>query len=282
MLGYLVGVLYHEECLGEDYDVGGPEHLSYGDMLRKYSQLRGLRRWIIPVPLFSPRMSSHWLRMFTATNIYLARNLVRSLRMRTVCRENRIQQIIVQDLLSYEECIERAFSKIAQNLVPSTWYGSLVTGDLSHEQLLNIEVPTHGIYKDERTHEMTVKRETCLNAIWSLGGKTGWASMQWAWKVRGLLDRLVGGIGMRRGRRHPSELNSGDALDFWRVILADKEQGRLILYAEMKLPGEAWLEYEVEGGLLTQRATFRPVGVMGRLYWYAVYPLHFIIFPQME
>ena len=184
-------------------------------------------------------------------------------------------------MLSYDEAIERAFSKIAQNRVPSTWYGSLVSGSLSHDQLANVNVPEHGVYRDKRKREISVSKDECVAAIWSLGGKTGWPSMQWAWEIRGLMDKLVGGVGMRRGRRHPNKLNAGDALDFWRVILADRERGRLILYVETKLPGEAWLDYEIDGDIMHQTATYRPKGLLGRLYWYSVYPLHFIIFPQM-
>ncbi|MGJ8657014.1 MAG: SDR family oxidoreductase [Akkermansiaceae bacterium] len=278
---YLVGVIESEVCKGEDYDVGGPEQLSYGDMLRSYAKIRKLTRLIIPVPFFSAKLSSHWLQLFTATNFHLAKNLIDSLSMKTVCGDDRITEVIPQTLLTYDEAIDKAFSKIAQNMVPSTWYGSLVSGSLTHEQLANVNVPEHGVFKDDRSREITVSKDECIDAIWSLGGRAGWPSMQWAWKIRGVMDKMVGGIGMRRGRRHPSELSAGDALDFWRVILADRKRGRLILYAEMKLPGEAWLEYEVDGDRLHQVATFRPKGVFGRVYWYAVYPLHLIIFPQM-
>ncbi len=282
MIHYLVEVIQNEACLGQDYDVGGPEQLTYRDMLLRYAKIRKLKRLIIPVPFFSPKLSSHWLQLLTATNYYLARNLVDSLSMKTVCSDNEITKVIPQTLLTYDEAIEKAFSKIAQNLVPSTWYGSLVSGSLTHKQLLNVEVPTHGVYVDERSRELGVSKEECIDAIWSLGGKSGWPSMHWAWMIRGMLDKMLGGIGMRRGRRHPTDLSNGDALDFWRVIMADREQGRLILYAEMKLPGEAWLEYSIEENELHQKATFRPTGLMGRLYWISVYPLHLIIFPQMN
>ncbi len=281
IIEYLVGVIEVDTCKGEQYDVGGPELLSYGDMLGKYARLRGLKRWIIPVPLFSLKLSSHWLKLMTATNIYLAKNLVSSLSMKTVCQEDRIKLLIPQKLLSYDEAIERAFSKIAQNMVPSTWYDSLVSGELRHEQLINVNVPEHGVYTDERSCNITATEAQCIDAVWSLGGKNGWPSMHWAWVIRGIVDKMFGGIGMRRGRRHPEDLRNGDALDFWRVILADRERGRLIMYAEMKLPGEAWLEYHLKGGELIQKATFRPTGIMGRLYWLSVYPFHGIIFPRM-
>lgn len=282
MIHYLVEVIQTDECLGQDYDVGGPEQLSYREMLQRYARIRRLKRLIIAVPLFSPKLSSHWLQLITATNFYLAKNLVDSLSMKTVCSGDEITKVIPQVLLTYDDAIEKAFSKIAQNLVPSTWYDSLVSGSLSHDQLLNVEVPTHGVYVDERIRELSVSMEECIEAVWSLGGKSGWPSMNWAWMIRGIIDKMLGGIGMRRGRRHPTELSNGDALDFWRVIMADREQGRLILYAEMKLPGEAWLEYSIRGNELWQKATFRPTGVMGRLYWLSVYPLHWIIFPQMN
>jgi hypothetical protein len=250
-------------------------------MLGKYAKIRGLKRWIIPVPYFSPKLSSHWLRIFTATNYFLARNLIDSLSMKTVCNDDRITRAIPQELLTYDEAIEKAFSKIAQNLVSSTWYDSLVSGSLSHDQLANVNVPEHGVFRDQRSSEIIVEKTECIDAVWSLGGKAGWPSMQWAWQIRGSMDKMLGGIGMRRGRRHPTELSNGDALDFWRVILADRDRGRLILFAEMKLPGEAWLEYEIVRGALHQTATFRPRGLFGRLYWYVVYPMHLIMFPQM-
>ena len=281
IITYLVEVIDHEECMGRDFDVGGPEQLNYGDMLKRYAKMRGLKRLIISVPFFSPKLSSHWLQLITATNYSLAKNLVDSLNMKTVCADNSITEIIPQELLTYDQSIEKAFSRIAQNLVPSTWYDSLVSGSLTHNQLLNVEVPKHGIYKDERTRELSVSEQECIDAVWSLGGKAGWPSMHWAWMIRGSIDKLFGGNGMRRGRRHPSDLSPGDALDFWRVIMSDRERGRLILYAEMKLPGEAWLEYSVENNTLSQKATFRPTGLMGRLYWISVYPLHLIIFPRM-
>lgn len=281
MIAYLVGVIGCRDCRGKDFEVGGPEQLSYGEMLQKYADIRGLKRWIIPVPVFSPRLSSHWLQLITATNFTLAKNLVDSMSMKTVCSDDSIREFIPQTLLTYEDAIESAFSRIAQNLVPSTWYDSLVSGSLSHDKILNVEVPKYGVFKDETSEEISVTKQECIDAVWSLGGKKGWPSMQWAWKLRGMLDKMVGGTGMRRGRRHPEHLSNGDALDFWRVIMADRKRGRLILYAEMKLPGEAWLEYEIIDNELTQRATFRPVGVMGRLYWYAVLPMHWLLFPRM-
>lgn len=281
VLEYLMGLLEKPETVGMSYDIGGPAAMTYLEMLRGYARQRELSRFVITVPVFTPRLSSYWLSLVTATNYQLAKALIGSLHMETICREQSIQKIIPLDLLSYRQAIEMAFSKIAQNRVPSTWYGALSSGSLSHRQIQSIQVPEFGILTDQQHAPLATTKEKIINAIWSLGGKNGWPNMLWAWKLRGLLDQFAGGIGMRRGRRSATELKPGDALDFWRVILADKENGRLILYAEMKLPGEAWLSFEVTDNHLIQTATFRPRGVFGRLYWYATSPFHLILFPKM-
>lgn len=281
VIEYLTGALDNPKCLGKSFDIGGPDQLSYRDMMSQYAEARGLFRLIIPAPFFTPRLSSYWLSLVTATNYQLAKALVGSLHMETVCREQSIQQIIPQQLLSYREAIDLAFSRIAQNRVPSTWYGAMSTGKLSPEQIRNIQVPEFGVLCDSQTAALTTDRSEAINAIWSIGGQRGWPSMTWAWKLRGLMDKFIGGIGMRRGRRDSTELKPGDALDFWRVIVADRQAGRLMLYAEMKLPGEAWLEFHVGETELIQTATFRPLGLLGRAYWYAVFPFHIILFPRM-
>ncbi len=281
VLEYLTGVLLRDDCMGRNFDIGGPRVMSYLDMLRDFAKVRGLRRWVFWLPFFTPRLSSYWLSLVTVTNYRLARTLVGSLHMKTVCRECEIQKVIPTELITYEEAIDRAFSKIAQNRVPSTWYGALSTGRLSLREIRNIQVPEYGTLDDRQTAPLEASHEEISNALWSLGGKCGWPNMLWAWKLRGLLDTMVGGIGMRRGRRSVDELKPGDALDFWRVIVADKNAGRLMLYAEMKLPGEAWLEFAIKDGELHQTATFRPLGVLGRIYWYATYPFHLILFPGM-
>ena len=143
-----------------------------------------------------------------------------------------------------------------------------------------IEVPTFGCFIDKRKREIK-NQETCLNKIWSIGGETGYYYGNFLWRFRGFLDKLVGGVGLRRGRTNINTINIGDSVDFWRVLYADKNEGRLLLFAEMKLPGEAWLEFRVNGNQLEQTATFRPLGIWGRLYWYSVLPLHGLIFKGM-
>jgi uncharacterized protein YbjT (DUF2867 family) len=281
VLTYLTESVLNLDCLGKSFDIGGPDQLSYRDMMSKYAEARGLFRLIIPAPFFTPRLSSYWLSLVTATNYQLATALVGSLHMETVSQEQSIHKIIPQDLLNYRDAIDLAFSRIAQNRVPSTWYDAMSSGNLSPEQIRNIQVPEYGILRDCRSTELSTDRNSATDAVWSIGGKRGWPSMTWAWKLRGLMDKFIGGIGMRRGRRSPTELKPGDALDFWRVIVADKQAGRLILFAEMRLPGEAWLEFQITDNKLSQTATFRPLGLFGRVYWYATYPFHQIIFPRM-
>ncbi len=285
VISYLTGVLAKEETLGKEFDIGGPEVLSYRDLLLRYADARGLKRYIIPVPFFTPKLSARWLYLVTATSYPLAQSLVTSLVNETICHDHEIEKVIPQELLSYEEAIEKAFMRIAQHRVPSSWYDSLASGKLDPAFLKSVQVPAHGVLRDEQIVFFSGDRQEVIDAVWTLGGKKGWPSMNWAWKLRGWMDRLTGGIGLRRGRRHPTKLKNGDALDFWRVVLADRksdsESARLILAAEMKLPGEAWLEYEISETSLRQTATFRPRGLFGRLYWYSVLPLHLLLFPRM-
>ena len=248
--------------------------------------MRGLRRFFLPTRLLSPRLSSAWLCLLTSTSFPLARSLVDSLTHETVCRESRIRRIIPLKLLSYQEAVSRGLARIAQNHVPSSWIDSLAAGTLSPRLFDAIKMPEHGVLRDSRSVALTAPRAEVVARVWSIGGDTGWPSMNWAWGLRGLVDKLVGGIGIRRGRRHPEDLRTGDALDFWRVLLADREKGRLILYAEMKVPGEAWLEFALEEDpdsrpTLRQTATFRPQGLIGRLYWVVLLPFHGLLFPRM-
>jgi uncharacterized protein YbjT (DUF2867 family) len=281
VIDYLTGVLERPETAGRTFDIGGPEVLRYRDLLEGYAAVRGLRRWFVPVPFLSPKLSSWWLYLMTSTSFPLARTLVDSMKNETVCRDAAIREFLAPPLLGYREAVDKALARIAQNRVPSSWFDALNAGSLDPRFVDAIKVPEHGVLCDERRVPLAAPREEVLDALWSLGGQRGWPSMEWAWRLRGWLDRLVGGSGLRRGRRHPSDLRPGDALDFWRVLVADRERGRLMLYAEMKLPGEAWLEFALEDGTLRQTATFRPQGLSGRAYWYALVPFHGLLFPRM-
>ncbi len=183
--------------------------------------------------------------------------------------------------LLYVEAIKLAFIKIEQNLVISSWKDSISSSGFKRNLSEFIQVPKFGCLKDHKSRKVEDVDRTLQN-IWSIGGDRGWYYGNWMWHSRGFIDKVFGGVGSRRGRTHPKHLDSGDSLDFWRVLLASKEEKRLLLFAEMKLPGEAWLEFRIdEENVLHQIATFRPKGIWGRLYWYALVPFHFFIFGGM-
>lgn len=280
VLFYLEGVLLHPGCLNHVFDIGGPDILSFQDLLLQYAQVRELRRWIITVPVLTPRLSSYWLVFITSVRFSLAYYLVESMKVNTYCRDKTITQILPHECLPYMESIRQSLQKISQNEVTSTWMDSWEVRSTDPDIAHYIEVPTHGILFDEQCAPLKSSVDVAMHKIWSIGGKTGWP-LDWAWSLRGLIDKFLGGVGLNRGRRHPHEIMVGDSIDFWRVLKADTTEKHLILYAEMKLPGEAWLEYKIEDNQLIQRATFRPKGLMGRLYWYALLPFHFLIFRKM-
>ncbi len=285
VLIYLTLVLGNRACLNQSFEIGGPDVLSYKELLLQFAQARGLKRRIFTVPVLTPRISSYWLFFITGTRFSLARFLVESLMNNVVCKENRIATLFPRKLLTYQEAVKLAFTRIEEDWVPSSWKDTLTGSHLHPDLSVYTHVPRFGILKNQQTLPFSCPIEQVQKRVWSLGGKKGWLAMNWAWKVRGFLDQLVGGIGLRRGRTHPTRLKTGDALDFWRVLLADEKNRRLLLYAEMKLPGEAWLEFEIipheTGGTLQQTASFRPNGVLGRLYWYSLYPFHALIFNQL-
>jgi uncharacterized protein YbjT (DUF2867 family) len=280
VIACLSGVLWNEKCYDQSFDIGGPDILTYKQMLKIYSKVRKLRLWIIQVPIMSPRISSYWLYFVTSTTYKLAVNLVDSMKMEVVARDNRLLTLLGIEPITYEEAIRRAFIKIEQNLVISSWKDALVAGRFSNLKGY-IQVPTYGCLKDEKKMKID-NPEQAIENIWSIGGERGWYYGNWLWKIRGFIDLLVGGVGLRRGRTHPDKIFPGDALDYWRVLYADKEEKRLLLFAEMKLPGEAWLEFKIDkDNYLYQTATFRPKGLWGRLYWYSVLPFHYFIFGGM-
>jgi uncharacterized protein YbjT (DUF2867 family) len=280
VISYLSGVMLNERCYNQSFDIGGPDILTYKQMLLTYAKVRKLKLWIISVPVMSPRLSSYWLYFVTSTTYKLAVNLVDSMKMEVVASDNRIQEIIEIEPISYEESIRKAFIKIEQNLVTSSWKDSLVAGRFSNLKGY-IQVPSYGCLKDEKKIKVSNPTQVIQN-VWSIGGTKGWYYGNWLWKLRGFMDQLVGGVGLRRGRTHPDKIYAGDALDFWRVIYANKEDRRLLLFAEMKLPGEAWLEFCIDdNNVLHQTATFRPLGLWGRIYWYTMLPFHYFIFGGM-
>ena len=281
VLMFLSRAKANTELFNKSYDIFGPEILTYKQMLLKFATIRGLKRYILTVPVMTPKLSSYWLYFVTATSYKLASSLVDSMGVQIIGKTSDINTILNVHPITYKEAVALAFEKIEQNSIISSWKDSMVSsGRLQNNLHKYVNVPKYGCFKDYKERKI-VDEDKTLHKIWSIGGTTGWYYGTFLWKIRGYLDKMVGGIGLRRGRTHVSELNTGDALDFWRVIFSDKNEKKLLLYAEMKLPGEAWLEFKIEDGLLKQTATFRPRGLAGRLYWYSVLPFHGFIFRGM-
>jgi hypothetical protein len=250
-------------------------------MLLRFAHIRGLRRSIVILPVMTPKLSSYWLYFVTTVSYSLAKHLVNSMKVEVVCSENNLEKMLGIVPIGYDKAIELAFDKIEQQQVMSSWKDALTSGVLMKGLSKFVEVPVFGCYKDVRKRKVTDCEKT-LGKIWSIGGENGWYYADLLWNIRGFVDKLFGGVGIRRGRTSPGEIVAGDALDFWRVILADKPEKRLLLYAEMKLPGEAWLEFKIDNeNVLTQTATFRPMGIWGRVYWYSILPFHAAIFTGM-
>lgn len=278
---FMTGVIAQKETYNNSYDIGGPDILTYKEMLLNFAAIRGLNRHIYVVPVMTPKISSYWLYFVTATSYALAKNLVNSMKIEVICRPNNLVSLLNIHLIDYNTSIQLAFDKIEQHQVLSSWKDAQTSNIFKQGITHYIEVPVNGCFKDVRKRKIE-NPDAAVAKIWSIGGKTGWYYGNWLWELRGFMDQLVGGVGMRRGRRSDVDISTGDALDFWRVLVANKAEKRLLLYAEMKLPGEAWLEFKIdENNNLIQTATFRPLGVMGRLYWYAVLPFHGAIFKGM-
>jgi uncharacterized protein YbjT (DUF2867 family) len=279
VLAYLVGLLAKPETTGQTYEIGGPEALTYREIMNIMAEELHLRkRLIVPLPVLTPKLSSYWIHLVTPLNKAIARPLAEGLRNPVVVRDDRITKIIPQNLLTVHEAIKAARSKTAEGLVETSWsMAGPIPGDpdwaggtvFQDERQISIDAPAHAVFQ----------------AVCLLGGSHGWYSSKWLWEIRGAMDRLVGGPGLRRGRVHPDRLSYGEALDFWRVVGLEQDRS-LILRAEMKLPGTAALEFCVipvtsSKSQLKQTARFRPKGLWGILYWYAVLPFHGIVFKGM-
>lgn len=288
VIEYLAGCLAHPETAGQTYDIGGPDILTYEQMFQVYAKAAGLRpRLIIPVPLLTPHLSSLWINFVTPIPTVLAKPLVLGLRNRVVCRDNRIREIIPQRLLSFGEAVDLALDRIRQMEVETCWSDA---GFQPPPEWLDCgDAP----YAGGTLRGLTYSIRICAGPkeVWPvlarLGGETGWYYGDGLWRLRGFLDRLIGGVGLRRGRRHPTQIREGDALDFWRVLAVEPDR-KLRLLAEMKVPGEALLEFELrpfgangEHTELIEKSRFLPRGLWGLAYWYATYPLHVLIFKGM-
>ena len=285
VIQFLKRVILKEECFDKNFDIGGQEVLSYKNMLLQFAEVRKLKRRIFIVPVMTPKLSSYWLYFITSTSYQLAVNLVNSMKINVVCRPNTLAVDLNIDLIPYKSAVEMAFAKIEEQMVLSSWKDAFSSSNTKLDLLNYAEVPSFGCYKDLKWREIKESPEQVLENIWSIGGYRGWYYGNHLWKLRGLMDKFAGGVGLRRGRTNAHSIQPGDALDFWRVLVADKKHNRLLLFAEMKLPGEAWLEFRImkkhHKMHLRQTATFRPKGLWGRLYWYAMLPFHYFIFNGM-
>jgi uncharacterized protein YbjT (DUF2867 family) len=280
VLEFLTKSLLNPGTYGQNFDIGGPDILTYKEMLFGFAKAKNLKRWIITMPVMTPKLSSYWLYFVTSTSYKLASALVSSMKVEVICNDNRINTLLNVKPIPYEQALSKALIKVDEDQVISSWKDSWASGQFSGNISQFIKIPKKNCFIDRRKKEI-IGRDYTIDRIWSIGGETGWYYGDWLWNLRGFIDKLYGGVGSRRGRTNKHEIHSGDALDFWRVLYANKEEGKLILYAEMKLPGEAWLEFKIINNTLYQAATFKPKGIWGKLYWYAVLPFHGFIFQGM-
>jgi uncharacterized protein YbjT (DUF2867 family) len=286
VINYLHRCLLNEQTLFKTFEIGGPDVLTYKQMLLEFAAVRGYKRYIFSLPVFFPGPSAYWLYFTTSANITIARQLVQSMKNDVICKEHTIHEIIPQELIPYREAIKLAFLKIEQNMVVSSWTDAASSSLSRLDVNQYVEVPVNGCYKVRKWIEIDKdKVEEIATRFFGIGGNQGWYYADKLWRIRGLMDKLVGGVGLGRGRRSDVDIQPGDALDFWRVLLVDRKNYRLLLFSEMKLPGEAWLEFSIVKNenrcLLKQTATFRPRGILGRNYWYAMLPFHYFIFRNM-
>jgi uncharacterized protein YbjT (DUF2867 family) len=284
VLDYLVAALDTPASSGEVFEIGGADVITYGEMMTRYAALRGLTRLLVPVPVLTPRLSSYWVHLVTPIPSAIAQPLIEGLRNEVVVRDPRARAMFPQiQPMDYETAVKAALATLEAGSVETAWTDALASsqGDVPPVVMTTQD----GMVIEHRQLVIDASPEAAYRAFASLGGATGWLYMNWAWQVRGMLDRLAGGVGMRRGRRDAHDVRVGDALDFWRVEAV--EPGALMrLRAEMKVPGRAWLQFQARRQpdgrtLLSQTAFFAPRGLWGLVYWYALYPMHQLIFGGM-
>lgn len=284
VLQYLATAIEKPETEDEIIEIGGDDVMTYADMMKTYARVNGLKRILLPVPVLTPKLSSYWVHWMTPIPSSLARPLIEGLKNDVIVRDEKAKNLFPEiEPFGYEKAVRLAIRRIDTQEVETTWNDALLSskGDerpvvLESKQGLNIE---------RRIRTVEAGQSQVYKVFTSLGGEKGWLAFEWAWKLRGVLDRLVGGVGFRRGRRSAEDLRVGDALDFWRVE-AIQENQLLRLRAEMKVPGKAWLEFQAvpqnDGKTrLVQTAYFEPKGLFGLLYWYGLYPFHSLIFSSM-
>ncbi|MBI5169442.1 MAG: SDR family oxidoreductase [Candidatus Eisenbacteria bacterium] len=282
VIAYLVAALGHPGSLGRIFEIGGPEVLTYGGMMLGYARVRGLWRWLVPVPVLTPRLSSYWVDLVTPIPKAYARTLVTGMSNEVIVHDDAAARLFGVPATPYDEAVRLALARIERGEVETSWADSFPSSP--RQPGVSLEEREGRVF-ERRTVAVEAGAAAVYKVFSGIGGRRGWFHANFLWHLRGLLDRLVGGVGMRRGRRDPDDLRPGDALDFWRV--ESVEPGRsLRLRAEMKVPGRAWLVFEVrdEGAgrsRMVQTAVFEPRGLFGVLYWYSLYPIHQVIFSGM-
>ena len=283
VLNYLVGALDVPESAGRTIEIGGADILTNAEMMQRYARIRGLRRLIIPVPVLSPALSAYWVHWTTPLPASVSRPLIVGLRNELVVRDSQALRLFPDiDPLDFETAVALALERVEEGDIETIWSDALASSQGDARPVLLTQ--EQGMVIERRQRTVVAPPSTVFNAFSSLGGEEGWP-VNWLWRLRGLLDRLAGGVGMRPGRRHPRHLRPGDALDFWRVEAVEPDR-LLRLRAEMKLPGRGWLQFQAKERSdghteLVQTAYFAPKGLLGLLYWYGIYPLHGLIFSRM-
>jgi hypothetical protein len=281
VLAYLVAALEVEASAGQIVEIGGAEVLTYAEMVQGYARVRGLRRLIIPVPVLTPRLSAYWVHWMTPISASMAHPLIQGLRNEVIVRDRKAQQLFPGIVpLSYAEAVRQALAQLEADQVETSWSDTHQTGQSEAGPV--VLTTQDGMIIERRQRIVTADPATVYGVLTGLGGRGGWLYANWAWLLRGVLDRLLGGGGYRRGRRHAAQLRVGDALDFWRVEALERDH-LVRLRAEMKLPGRAWLQFrcrpQPDGTtLLEQTAYYAPKGLLGLLYWHLLYPAHALIF----
>ncbi len=281
VLQYLVAALDTPQSAGEIVEIGGADVMTYGKMFMEYAAVRGLRRRMIPVPVLTPSLYAHLVHYVTPVPLSLARPLIEGLRNEVIVRDDTAQRLFpgIQPM-TYQMAVQRALMRLDAHQVETTWSDALVS---SQGYRSPVVLTTHeGMIIERRQRIITAPPAAAYRAFTGLGGERGWLYFNWVWRLRGMVDRVVGGVGSRRGRRDANEVRVGDALDYWRVEAVERDRF-LLLRAEIKVPGRAWLQFKaipIDGGRsrLVQTAFFAPKGLFGLLYWYALYPIHSLIF----
>jgi uncharacterized protein YbjT (DUF2867 family) len=280
VLAYLIETLRTPESSGRLIEIGGPTRLTYADMLLGYARERGLKRLLLRTPFYAPRLSAYWVHMVTPIHWRIVLPLIEGLRANLIVRDETAKRLFPRiEPIDFQTAVHLALGRIQRDNVETSWSDALVTvaGDV-RPYALSVE---EGMFIETRKRLLDLPPEAVFRAYAGIGGERGWLYMDWAWGMRGWLDKVIGGVGLRRGRRHPDEIRAGESLDFWRVEAVEKNR-LMRLQAEMKLPGKAWLQFESQPQdgktLLTVTAYFAPYGLFGFLYWYAMWPFHKFIF----